>query len=87
MATNPLGKGTRNVSSNVDDVVHAEITDLARQSGLSVSAYIAGVLAEASKRKWKVKREFLLTDSSTGESPHVAEIVKNPRRIRAVRGQ
>jgi predicted DNA-binding protein len=49
MGTNPLGKGTKNVSVNMAEELRDELAKLADASGLTLSAYIKTVLADAVK--------------------------------------
>jgi hypothetical protein len=49
MGTNPVGKGTKNVSVNMPEELRESLSRLADASGVSLSAYIKGVLGEAAK--------------------------------------
>jgi hypothetical protein len=58
MNTNPLGKGTRNISGNVSAETYLELEKLASVSGTSISAYLRA-LAEFAVRRQLLARENL----------------------------
>lgn len=70
MGTNPLGKGTKNVSVNMAGSLRDDLAKLADASGLSLSAYIKTVLAGA------VEDGAIITtriEKDQGKSPRIEE--------------
>lgn len=53
MATNPIGKGTKNVTVNMPEELKKALQELADASGLSLGHYIRAVLADAKKEQIK----------------------------------
>lgn len=71
MGTNPLGKGTKNVSVNMTEELRDSVAALAEASGLTLSAYVKAVLSEAvadgAKINMKVDRSQLPKSESSEE--------------------
>lgn len=55
MATNALGPGTRNITSNVPDEVYLQIAALARASGTNMAAYGRALFVHAASRRIMVR--------------------------------
>ena len=51
MATHPLGKETKNIGVNVRKTLKADLEQLAKESGLSLSYYCRLVLQDAKNKK------------------------------------
>lgn len=49
MATNPIGRGTQNVTVNMEKTLLAKLDDLAKRTGVSRNQYLAGILNEAAE--------------------------------------
>lgn len=47
MPTNPIGPETRNMSINVPHGLHADISELAQESGMKLSEYLRALLRRA----------------------------------------
>jgi hypothetical protein len=58
MGTNPIGKGTKNVSVNMPEDLQRSLAKLAEASGVTLSAYIKAVLAEAALDGARIKTKI-----------------------------
>jgi hypothetical protein len=64
MATNPIGRGTRNVTVNMSEALKKSLEELAAKSNMSLGEYIRNVLEEAraGRVRYQSKIERVGTD-------------------------
>jgi len=55
MATNPLGKNSKNIVVNVPDFLYEAIQILAARNGMKMGAYVRNVLSEAKEKQLQFK--------------------------------
>ena len=58
MKSNPLGKGTRNISGNVSAETYLQLEQLASLSGISMSAYLRALAEYAALKQLLAKENF-----------------------------
>ena len=59
MPTNPIPKGTKNLTVNVPAELHQEMQSLASASSMKLSQYVRGLLLMARDQKVKVEPDYL----------------------------
>ena len=70
MATNPIPKGTKNLTVNVPDELHAEMKRLAAGSSMKLSQYVRHLLCLARDQQLKVEPRYIINE---GEALMAAE--------------
>jgi hypothetical protein len=85
--TNPIPKGTRNITTNVRKKVALAIERLARRSAVSRNAYCAAVLARAIKEGVLVRKIVEVDDGSLLSVPtRGAPRLQAKNRMRTITG-
>ncbi|MCH6258767.1 hypothetical protein MLD52_19570 [Puniceicoccaceae bacterium K14] len=64
MATNPIPKGTKNLTVNVTDALHKDLKKLAKASSMSLSQYVRHVLEHAKNQNLKIRTEYIVDDGT-----------------------
>ncbi len=66
MATNPIGRGTKNVTVNMPEELKQSLAELAKLSNMSLGEYIRAVLEEARKEnvRYQAKVERVSDEGS-----------------------
>lgn len=59
MATNPIGRGTKNVTVNMSESLKKALEELAVKSNMSLGEYIRAVLEEARTQNVRYKTELV----------------------------
>ena len=60
MATNPIPKGTKNLTVNVTNALHKDLKKLAKASSMSLSQYVRHVLELAKSKNLKIRTEYVV---------------------------
>ena len=59
MPTNPIPRGTKNLSVNVPDALHAELKRLAAASDMKLSHYVRHILTLAIQQELQVRTSYI----------------------------
>ena len=73
MATNPIPKGTKNLSINIPTSLHASLRKQAEASGLSLSAYVRRILELAYERDLRFEVSYKVVSEGSSDFLAVAE--------------
>lgn len=65
MSTNPLGKGTVNLTANIPESLKADLERLAKESGMKIGQYIRLILAETAKSGTVVEQQVVTRAKKT----------------------
>jgi hypothetical protein len=66
--TRPIGKGSANLSVNVPKWLHRELTQLAKDSGISLGDFVRPILVKAAQDKARVHYEIVIERFISSES-------------------
>jgi|GEM_PF-772624 len=80
MATNPIPKGTKNLSINIPATLHTALRKKAKASGLSMSAYVRRILELAHEKNLRLEVSYRLVDESESDVLMVAEPEAKPTK-------
>ena len=80
MATNPIPKGTKNLSINIPASFHASLHKQAKASGLSLSAYVRRILELAHERDLRFEVSYKVASEGSSNFLAVAEPSSEKRK-------
>jgi ribosomal protein L30E len=69
MSTNPIGKGTVNLTANIPSELKADLERLAKESGMKIGQYTRLILAEAVKTGTVVEQQVITRPKKKAAAP------------------
>lgn len=83
MATNPIPPGTKNLSVNIPDALHADLKRLALDSGITVSKYVRKILILARDNNFNLARSDAVVEQEVLKAAEAAGAYHTGRKSKS----